>query len=64
MVEPTPFRSNAPRDRRIKCLGIGRDKDDGCSLNFFFDRPVSNDEMRFLHEVVQRAILEERQGQK
>lgn len=55
MVEPTPFRSNATRDRQLKCPGVGRDKENASSLNFCFSRPVSDDEMRFLHEVVQRA---------
>lgn len=40
----------------LKCLGVGRDKDCISALQFYFSRPVTDDEMRFLHEVVQRAV--------
>lgn len=39
----------------LKCPGVGRDKDCISALQFYFTRPVTDDEMRFLHEVVQRA---------
>lgn len=39
----------------LKCPGVGRDKDCISALQFYFSRPVTDDEMRFLHEVVQRA---------
>ncbi len=39
----------------LKCPGVGRDKDNERSLVFYFDRPVTDDEMRFLHEMMQRA---------
>lgn len=42
--------------RPLKCPGIGRDKDNIAALQFYFSRPVTDDEMRFLHEVVQRAV--------
>lgn len=40
----------------LKCPGVGRDKDCAASLQFYFNRPVTNDEMRFLHEVMQRTV--------
>lgn len=40
----------------LKCPGVGRDKDCISALQFYFNRPVTDDEMRFLHEVVQRAV--------
>lgn len=40
---------------RLKCPGVGRDKDNEQSLCFYFNRKVSDDEMRYLHEVIQRA---------
>lgn len=40
----------------LKCPGIGRDKDCISALAFYFNRRVTDDEMRFLHEVVQRAV--------
>lgn len=46
----------ALRDNRLKCPGVGRDKDNNQSLTFYFNRPVTDDEMRFLHEVMQRAV--------
>lgn len=41
---------------KLKCPGVGRDKDNILALQFYFSRPVTDDEMRFLHEVVQRAV--------
>ena len=41
----------------LKCPGVGRDKDCISALQFYFSRPVTDDEMRFLHEVVQRAAV-------
>jgi hypothetical protein len=43
--------------RPLKCPGVGRDKDCISALQFYFNRPVTDDEMRFLHEVVQRAAV-------
>ena len=45
----------APRDQ-LKCPGVGRDKDCDKALQFYFDRPVTNGEMRFLHECMQRSV--------
>ena len=42
--------------RPLKCPGVGRDKDNAAALAFYFSRPVTDDEMRFLHEVMQRAV--------
>ena len=43
--------------RQLKCPGVGRDKDCISALQFYFSRRVTDDEMRFLHEVVQRAAI-------
>lgn len=40
----------------LKCPGVGRDKDCASSLAFYFSRPVTDAEMRFLHEVMQRSV--------
>lgn len=44
------------QDRRdLKCPGVSRDKDSITSLVFHFSRPITNAEMEFLHEVMQRS---------
>lgn len=40
----------------LKCPGVGRDKDCISALQFYFSRPVSDAEMRWLHEVMQRTV--------
>jgi hypothetical protein len=40
----------------LKCPGVCRDKDCISALQFFFSRPVTDDEMRFLHDVMQRTV--------
>lgn len=40
----------------LKCPGVGRDKGCAAALAFYFSRPVTDDEMRFLHKVVQRTV--------
>ena len=40
----------------LKCSGVGRDAEDEKELCFYFNRIVSDDEMRYLHEVVCRAV--------
>ena len=40
---------------QLKCPGVGRDSDNLAVLIFSFNRRVTDDEMRFLHECVQRA---------
>ena len=41
----------------LKCPGVGRgDKDYINALQFYFNRRVTDDEMRFLHEVMQRSV--------
>lgn len=42
--------------RALKCSGVGRDKDCISALQFYFSRRVTDDEMRFLHEVMQRSV--------
>jgi len=41
--------------RPLKCSGVGRDKDCISALEFYFSRPVTDDEMRFLKDVMDRA---------
>jgi len=41
---------------QLKCSGVGRDKDCVSGLEFYFNRRVTDDEMRFLHEVIERAV--------
>lgn len=48
-----------PRDQSgqpLRCPGVGRDKDNSRALQFYFNRPVTDAEMRFLHEVMQRSV--------
>lgn len=40
----------------LRCPGVGRDGDNSKALCFYFNRPVSDEEMRFLHNVMQRAV--------
>lgn len=42
--------------RALSCNGVGRDNDCISALRFFFNRPVSDDEMRFLHDVMRRSV--------
>ena len=39
----------------LRCPGVGRDKDNLSALVFYFSRRVTDDEMRFLHEVMRRG---------
>jgi ribosome modulation factor len=39
----------------LKCSGVGRDKDYDKSLCFYFNRKVTDAEMRWLHEVMDRS---------
>jgi hypothetical protein len=41
---------------QLKCPGVGRDKDYEKALQFYFDRKVTDAEMRFLHDVMQRSV--------
>jgi hypothetical protein len=47
---------NRQPEAALKCPGVGRDKDCISALQFYFNRPVTDDEMRFLHEVMQRTV--------
>lgn len=40
----------------LKCPGVGRDADNDKSIAFYFTRKVTDAEMRYLHEVMQRAV--------
>jgi hypothetical protein len=39
----------------LRCPGLGRDAENPKALIAIFNRPVSDDEMRYLHEVLERA---------
>lgn len=39
----------------LECNGVGRDKDCLSALQFYFNRRVTDDEMRFLGDVMRRA---------
>lgn len=41
---------------KLSCPGVGRDAENDKSLCFYFSRKVTDDEMRYLHEVMQRAV--------
>lgn len=47
-------RKSAERDP-LKCPGCGRDGENDHALCFYFSRPVTDNELRFLHDVMQRA---------
>jgi len=40
---------------RLRCNGVGRDKDCLSALQFYFNRRVTDDEMRYLGDVMRRA---------
>ena len=42
---------------KLQCNGVGRDGDCITALSFYFNRKVTDDEMRFLHEVLKRASV-------
>lgn len=49
------YRVQRPK-RDLRCPGVGRDKDNLLALQFYFNRRVTDDEMRFLHDVMRRAV--------
>lgn len=53
MVDPIPLRRPLPEP--LRCPGVGRDAENDRSLSLYFSRRVTDDEMRFLHDVIQRA---------
>lgn len=55
-IKHPPSPMNWPKTAPLRCPGIGRDKDNIAALQFYFSRKVTDDEMRFLHEVMQRAV--------
>jgi hypothetical protein len=52
----TTVNLNIPRTSELKCPGVGRDAQNDKSLCFYFSRRVDDDEMRYLHAVMQRAV--------
>lgn len=47
----------APAAEPLKCPGAGRVGDNDKALIFYFNRPPTDDELRYLHEVMQRAAV-------
>lgn len=41
----------------LKCRGVGRDAENPKALIFSFSRPPTDDDLRYLHEVMQRAAV-------
>lgn len=54
MAEVVQFQKQEPP--KVSCPGVGRDKDNDRALQFYFSRRITDDEMRFLHEVMQRSV--------
>lgn len=50
MSNVTPFRTNS-----VAVRGIGRDADDQRTVMVYFTRPLTDDELRFFHEVCARS---------
>ena len=44
-----------PKKQPLKCPGIGRDAENAKAIVLYFSRPLTDDEMRFMHEVAQRS---------
>lgn len=44
----------------VAIQGVGRDAENEKSLCFYFDRKPTDDEMRYLHEMMQRAVTLQR----
>ena len=42
--------------KALACAGVGRDAENEQSLSFIFSRRPTDDEMRFLHDVMKRAV--------
>ena len=42
---------------QLKCPGAGRDAENTKCVAFYFNRMPTDDELRYLHEVTQRAAL-------
>ncbi len=47
----------APPAEDLKCPGVGRDAENDKALVFYLSRKVTDEEMRFLHDVMQRAVI-------
>jgi len=46
----------------LTCPGVGRDAGNEKALCFYLSRCVTDDEMRYLHDVMQRAVAMIRQN--
>jgi hypothetical protein len=45
----------SPLDIALKCRGVGRDADNDKAVAVYFSRPLTDDELRFFHEVCERS---------
>lgn len=50
------FNIHQKQNEPLRCPGIGRDAENSKSLVIYLNRPASDDEMRFLHDVLKRAV--------
>ena len=46
-----------PGKTRLECTGSGRDAEQPSALCFYFNRQPTDDEMRFMHDVLKRAAM-------
>ncbi len=51
---PTPPPSPEP-DKRLACYGVSRDAEMPRTVSVAFSRPLTDDEMRFFHDVCRRS---------
>lgn len=47
----------AEQDPFLRCLGAGRARKNDRAIAFLFDRAPTDDELRFLHDVMRRAAV-------
>lgn len=50
-------RVRVERPADLKCNGVGRDAEHDRAVCFYFTRKVTDAEMRFLHDCMQRAAI-------
>lgn len=55
MSKVVPLRPEQPAD--LRCRGVSRDAGNDQSLAVAFNRRVTDAEMRFLREVLERAVI-------
>lgn len=62
MGDKITFLQRPDTDDVLRCSGAGRDGENCKTLFFTFSRRPSDDEMRFLHDVMKRAAIMCRAG--